>query len=187
MVKSECPNSLVRAALCRAQFKMDKNREKNSMKLLCLTANLIFKRHYSSYSPIFFNGLKQSGKYREDILDGLWNYQIVNSTMEETFNQWLTKQSSSCSICSFFTSNKTLANNFSSPSTVRSLLLSEICDSNHQDTSNELLQCSMCHISVHRDCYENLCLALNADINNEYEPWLCQRCSVKFQVRHSLH
>ncbi|UJR14914.1 hypothetical protein I4U23_001897 [Adineta vaga] len=180
---SDYPNPLIRAALCRAQFKMNKNQEKNSKKLLCLTAKLALKLAFcSSSSPILFNGLKQSGKYRENILNGLWNYQLLNTKSEQEFNQWLTKQSSYCSICFFFIANKTPTNDLSSLSSFRHLLMLEISDNIYQDNTNELLECSMCHISVHRDCYEYLCLALNADINNEYESWLCQRCSMKVQI-----
>jgi hypothetical protein len=48
--------------------------------------------------------------------------------------------------------------------------------------SNDLLLCTSCHISVHRECYENICLALNVQINNQYNRWYCQRCHLKRQV-----
>ncbi|CAF1410021.1 unnamed protein product [Adineta steineri] len=82
----QCTIPLIRAALYRAQFKMNKNQKKNSTKLLCLTAAVITKLSFSyssAYSPIYFNGLKQSGKYRENILNGLWNYQLLNHKSEQ--------------------------------------------------------------------------------------------------------
>jgi hypothetical protein len=169
---------LIRAALCRAQFKLNKNPIKNSNKLLCLTANLASRFSFSSSSSppplsISFNGLKQAGKYREHILHGLWNYQLLNIKSQQTFNQ----SSSSCSICYFFQANKNHGNQ-SSASSVRSLLISEI-----SEYSNELLQCSSCHISVHRECYESVCLAINAEISEENDRWLCQQCALKKQVK----
>jgi hypothetical protein len=175
---SQYPIPLIRAALCRAQFKMNKNSQKNSTKLLCLTAILSSNISYSL--PIFFNGLKQSGKYRENILNGLWNYQLLNIKSEQAFNQWLSNQSSYCSICYFFNTNKNGTNESSSR-----LLVSEGHD-NISDDPNELLQCSMCCISVHQECYENMCLAVNAEINEEHEKWLCQRCYLRKQVRRFL-
>jgi hypothetical protein len=160
---------------------MNKNPKKNSSKLLCLTAALTSNLSLSSSLPsICFNGLKQSGKYRENILNDLWNYQLLNIKSEQAFNRWLCHQSSYCSICNFFTTNKDNINN--SSSSFRCLLMSEVFYNSSQDNSNELLQCSMCHISVHRDCYESICLALNADINDEYDQWMCQRCAMTRQV-----
>ncbi|CAF1330441.1 unnamed protein product [Rotaria sordida] len=181
---------LIRAALYRAQFKMNKNLTKNSKKLLCLTANLVSNLSFSlsnfSFS-IFFNGLKQAGKYREHILNGLWNYQLLNIKFEQLFNQWLCNQSSHCSICYFFIANKSNKNDLNEPSSssVRYLLKSEVFY-NISDNLNELLQCSMCHINVHRDCYESICLALNVDINDEYDQWLCQRCTLKKQISNTI-
>ncbi|CAF4514474.1 unnamed protein product, partial [Rotaria sp. Silwood2] len=175
---------LIRAALYRAKFKMNKNPVKNSKKLLCLTARLV--SNFSCSFPIFFNGLKQAGKYREHILNGLWNYQLLNIKFEQLFNQWLYNQSSYCSICYFVNtnkSNKNVLNESSSP--IRSLLKSEVFYST-SNNSNELLQCSMCHISVHRDCYESICLALNVDINDKYDQWLCQRCTLKNQISNTI-
>ncbi|CAF0895237.1 unnamed protein product [Rotaria sordida] len=182
---------LIRAALYRGQFKMNKNLTKNSKKLLCLTANLVSNLSFSlsnfSFS-IFFNGLKQAGKYREHILNGLWNYQLLNIKFEQLFNQWLCNQSSYCSICYFFIANKSNKNDLnesSSSSSIRYLLKSEVFY-NISDNLNELLQCSMCHINVHRDCYESICLALNVDINDEYDQWLCQRCTLKKQISNTI-
>jgi hypothetical protein len=173
---SEYRIPIIRAALCRAQFKLKKNSKKNSNRLLCLTANLASKFFSSSsFLPIFFNGLKQSGKYRENILNGLWNYQLLNMKSEQLFNQWLSNQSSYCSICYFFKANK---NNLNQSSSIRSLLTSEI----FPNTSDELLQCSSCYINVHRDCYESVCLAINAEIFDEDDRWLCQRCVMRKQV-----
>ncbi|CAF3483655.1 unnamed protein product [Adineta steineri] len=183
----QCTIPLIRAALYRAQFKMNKNQKKNSTKLLCLTAAVTTKLSFSyssAYSPIYFNGLKQSGKYRENILNGLWNYQLLNHKSEQVYNRWLCNQSSSssCSICYFFNINK---NNRKDSLLFRSLLMSEAFYTNYENNSNELLQCSMCNISVHRDCYESICLAINADINDEYDQWLCQRCTLKIQTSSS--
>ena len=130
---------------------------------------------------MLFNGLKQAGKYRESILNGLWNHQLLNMKFEQKFNQWLCKQSSYCSICYFFIDYKSNKNNSNKISSIRYLLMSEV-DNNTSDNSNELLQCLICRICVHRDCYERLCLALNVQINDEYDPWLCQRCILKKQV-----
>ncbi|CAF4027552.1 unnamed protein product [Rotaria magnacalcarata] len=176
---SQYPVPLIRAALCRAKFQMNKNLIKNSHKLLCLTANLV--SNLPSSLSIFFNGLKQAGNYREDILDGLWNYQCLNIKSEQLFNRWLCNQSSHCSICYFFIANKSNTNDSNlSALSIRYLLKSEVFY-NSSDNSNELLRCSMCHISVHRECYESICLAINADINDEYDPWLCQHCILKKQ------
>jgi hypothetical protein len=164
---------LIRAALSRAQFKLEKNSKKNSMKLLCLTANLAMK--ISSFSsPIFFNGLKQSNKYRENLLNGLWNYQILNKQSEQLFNQWISNRICSCAICYLLNSNKKSENDYFL--SIRHLLM---LNQLNKKKSNDLLQCHNCYVSVHQDCYENLCLALNAQINNDYEPWICQRCSLE--------
>ena len=171
---------LIRAALYRAQFKMNKNQKKNSNKLLCLTA--ILASNHSSSSPHLFNGIKQSGKYRENILNGLWNYQLLNTNSEQAFNQWLCNHSSYCSICYLFIANKSNKNETNeSLLSMSHLLMSETCYTK-SNLSNELLQCSMCHINVHRECYESLCLAVNAEINDEYNQWFCQRCTLKKQV-----
>lgn len=169
---------LIRAALCRAEFKKSKHPQKPSNKLLCTAANLVSKLKYSSL-PIFFNGLKQAGKYREVILRGLWNYQMFDMQSERRFNQWLSGQTqSSCSICYLFQANK-----MSSSSS--SFLMSQVSYSTSTD-ANQLLQCSACHIRVHRVCYESICLAINADVCDDDEgdnqPWLCQRCTWKNQV-----
>ena len=180
MSTREHPIPLIRAALCRAQFKKTKNLRKNSNKLLCLTADIISNLSFSSL-PIFFNGLKHAGKYREHILSGLWNYQIFDIQSEQRFNQWLTHQSSSsCSICYFFQANK-----IQSSLSIRSFLMSEVSYPTSEH-SNELLQCSACHIRVHRQCYESVCLAMNVEIGEEEEPWLCQRCVSKNQVNNFL-
>lgn len=189
---SQYPVPLIRAALCRAQFKMNKNLKKSSHRLLCLTANSVFNLpSLISASPsslsITFNGLKQAGKYRENILNGVWNYQILNVKSEQLFNQWLSNQSSICSICYFFTANKSNTNDLhQSISSIRYLLKSEMCF-NSSNNSNELLRCSSCCICVHRECYECLCLGVNADISDQYDPWLCQRCSLIQKVRQILH
>ena len=157
---------LIRVALCRYEFKKRKGTtSKNSLKLLCLTANLVSQQTYSSY-PMIFNGLKQSGKYREQLLDGLWNYQLRNFNVEQRFNQWIS-QEYSCSICYFFQKNK-YSTGWKSCSVFSDLLCT--------NETNEILSCSQCCLTVHRTCYENLCLAINVDINQETQPWLCQRC-----------
>lgn len=167
---------LIRAALCRAEFKKSKNPSKSSTKLLCTTANLISNATFSSL-PVFFNGLKQAGKYRENILHGLWNYQMFDIHSERRFNQWLSGQtSSSCSICYFFQANKT-------SSSIPSFLPSQVFYPT-LDYSDQILQCSLCHVRVHRTCYESICLAINADICDEDQPWLCQRCTWKNQVNY---
>jgi hypothetical protein len=145
------------------------------MKLLCITANLAFNLPSLS-NPIIFNGLKHSNKYRESILNGLWNYEKLNKKTEELFNQWIYNQTSKCSICYLFNNNNNKNENDSLLS-IRYLLMSD-----EINISNDLLQCSDCYISVHRECYENLCLALNVRISDEYQQWFCQRCSLKKQV-----
>jgi hypothetical protein len=60
---------LIRAALGRAQFQLNKSQKKNCNKLLCLTASLL--SNLSAFSFNIFNCLKQAGKYRENILNGL--------------------------------------------------------------------------------------------------------------------
>ncbi|CAF1325651.1 unnamed protein product [Rotaria sordida] len=172
--KLEYPNSLIRAALCRAQFKLNKNKNKNSTKLLCLTANLVLNSSLLS-NPIFFNGLKQSNKYRENILNGLWNYQIIDKYSEKIFNQWLSNQISNCAICYLFTANK-----YENKSLliIRNLLMLDDLN-NKLNISNDLLKCTKCYVSVHRECYEIICLALNAKITDDYDHWYCQRCTLQ--------
>ncbi|CAF2737799.1 unnamed protein product [Rotaria sp. Silwood2] len=171
------PNPLIRAALCRAQFKLKKNKNKNSTKLLCLTANLASNLSSLSY-PIFFNGLKQSNKYRENILNGLWNYQIINKKTNELFNQWLANRISNCAICYLFT-----ANNYENESLLKIKHLLMLDDLNNKfNVSNDLLKCTTCHVSVHRECYEIICLALNVKINDDYKQWYCQRCTLQREV-----
>ncbi|CAF3684619.1 unnamed protein product [Adineta steineri] len=173
------PNPLIRAALCRAQFKLNKNRKKNSMKLLCLTANIAFHISSSSSSlPIVFNGLKQSSKYRENILNGLWNYQIIDQKSEQIFNQWLNNQISNCAICYLFTANKY---NDKSSVTIRHLFTLDE-PNNKLNISDNLLECTDCHVTVHQECYDNVCLALNAKLTDEYDTWYCQRCTLKKQL-----
>ena len=174
---TEYPNPLIRAALCRAQLKLNKNRKKNSTKLLCITADLA-KTIISVSNLIIFNGLKQSNKYRENILNGLWNYQLVNKKTEQIFNEWLSNGMSICAICYLFTANK---HENESLLSIRHLL---ICDEFNDkfNTSNDLLKCALCHVTVHRECYEYLCLALNVQINEEYDQWYCQRCIWKRKV-----
>jgi len=174
---SQYPNSLIRAALCRAQFKLNKNRKRNSMKLLCLTANIAFNLS-SLFNPIVFNGLKQSNKYRENILNGLWNHQLLNKNSEQIFNQWLCSQISNCAICYLFTSNKYQNESLLS---IRHLFMLDKLN-NKSNISNDLLRCTACHVSVHEECYDNVCLALNAKINDDYDQWYCQRCTLKRQV-----
>ncbi|CAF3817635.1 unnamed protein product [Rotaria magnacalcarata] len=82
---------LIRAALSRSQFELNKSQKKNCNKLLCLTASLV--SNLSTFSFNIFKYLKQTGKYRENILNGLWNYHLLNIKPEQTFNQWLCKQS----------------------------------------------------------------------------------------------
>jgi hypothetical protein len=165
-------NPLVRAALCRARFKFEKNSKKNSIRLLCLTANLAMKNSLFS-SAIFFNGLKQSNKYRENLLNGLWNYQLRNNHSEQLFHQWLTNRICSCAICYLLNSNKKFENDYFL--SIRHLLMLKQL----KTKSNDLLQCHQCFVTVHQDCYENLCLALNVEINYDDEPWICQRCSLQ--------
>ena len=154
---------LIRAAFDRAEFKMQKNREKNSTKLLCLTARLA--SCLPSTSLQMFSGLKHSGKYREEILKDLWNFQNFDLQTERNFNRWLSNTFSSCSICSFIDAAD------------QPWRLVDV-------RSDELLECSTCQIRVHRVCYENLCLAMNVQINDDDddETWHCQRCSIKEQV-----
>jgi len=123
--------------------------------------------------PNFFYGLKQSHKYREEILHGLWNYQILNHSIERVFNQWLNQ----CAICYLFYSNDQQFENESVLS-FRHLWIFE----RYNRKSNELLQCNDCHVCVHRECYDNLSLALNVQILDCYERWFCQRCNLKKQV-----
>jgi len=141
------------------------------LKLLCLTGNLALNLSSSLSIPIFFNGLKQSNKYRETILNGLWNYQLLNKKSEQLFNQWL----SNCSICYIFNSNNKYEND--SILSIRHLLMLD-----KLNISNDIFQCNDCHVIVHQDCYENLCLALNVQINDQYDQWYCQRCILQRQV-----
>ncbi|CAF1597321.1 unnamed protein product [Adineta ricciae] len=167
-------NPLIRAALYRAQFKLNKNFEKNSRKLLCLTANLAFNLPSSVLFPIVFHGLPQAHKYRENILDGLWSYQILNRSSEQLFNQWIKNRISNCAICYLFTANK--YDNQPSVSVSQLFLLDEL-----NDMSNRILECSDCRVSVHQQCYDQLCLALNVIIPDECDPWCCQRCYLRRQ------
>ncbi|CAM4802777.1 unnamed protein product [Rotaria magnacalcarata] len=167
---SEYPDALIRAALCRAQLKLNRSRKKNSTRLLCLTAHLALNSP-SLPAPILFNGLKQSHKYRETILNGLWNYQSLNIKSEQAFNQW----SSSCAVCCLFNANKFQNESISR---MRNLLMLDKLN-NKSNVSNDLLKCSTCYVSVHRECYEIVCLALNVPIKIEYKQWYCQRCTVK--------
>lgn len=165
------PNPHIRAALSRALFKLNKNSKKNSFKLLCLTANLAWNLSTIKFPTISFNGLKQSNKYRESILNGLWNYQLLNNQCEQLFNQSL----KICSICSLFNSNKKFEND--SRLKLRCLLMLD-----KRKFSKHFLQCYDCHVRVHEECYEYLCLALNIQINDQYEQWICQRCSLRREV-----
>ncbi len=144
------------------------------MKLLCLTSNLVLNLSYLA-NPICFNGLKQSNKYRENILNGLWNYQLLNKKSEQLLNQWLSNRISNCAICYLFISNKKSEND--SLLKIRHLFML-----NKSNISNDLFQCNDCHVSVHQDCYENICLALNIQITDEYDQWYCQRCILRRQV-----
>ncbi|CAF4561395.1 unnamed protein product, partial [Rotaria magnacalcarata] len=157
---SEYPDALIRAALCRAQLKLNRSRKKNSTRLLCLTAHLALNSP-SLPAPILFNGLKQSHKYRETILNGLWNYQSLNIKSEQAFNQW----SSSCAVCCLFNANKFQNESISR---MRNLLMLDKLN-NKSNVSNDLLKCSTCYVSVHRECYEIVCLALNVPIKIEYK------------------
>ncbi|UJR31768.1 hypothetical protein I4U23_019246 [Adineta vaga] len=168
---SQYPTPLIRAALCRAQFKLNKNRDKNATKLLCLTATTVFNLPSLSF-PTVFNGLKQANKYRENILNGLWNYQILNKKSEQLFNQWIKHRISICAICYLFTANQD--ENQSSISIPYLFPFGEV-----NQMSNKLLECHDCHVIVHQHCYIYLCLALNATISDEDEPWYCQRCHLK--------
>ncbi|CAF1569933.1 unnamed protein product [Rotaria sp. Silwood1] len=170
----EYPNPLIRVALCRAQYKLKKNKNKNSIKLLCLTANLVLNIS-SLTNLIIFNGLEKANKYRENILNGLWNYQIINKKIEKFFNQWLTYRISNCSICYLFIANK---HDNESLLTIKHLLMLNNLN-NKFNISNDLLKCNICHVSVHRECYEIICLALNVDINDNYDQWYCQRCTLQ--------
>lgn len=156
------PNPLIRAALDRADVQMQKNPSKNSKKLLCLTARLVST--LSSTSLHLFYGLKHSGKYREAMLENLWNYHAFDLRTEQTFNRWLQTRFSPCAICSLFASIEQPWKLFS-------------------NDADEILQCSTCHVHVHRQCYENVCLAMNVQIDEEYQPWICQRCLIREQVK----
>lgn len=174
---SEYSNSLIRAAIYRARFKLNKNKQKDSMRLLCITAVKAF--NLSSLSaPILFHGLIKSNKYRENLLNGLWSYQSRNLKSEQAFNQWLSNRICNCAICYLFNANK--YDNESSVSTQHLFMLDEI--NNKIIMSNDMLKCSHCYVSVHRECYENLCLALNVKIHDKYVPWYCQRCSLENEV-----
>ena len=167
-----CPTPLVRAALSRAKFKMEKNPTKNSNKLLCLTARLLANLPTPPLLDSFY-GLKQSGKYREHLLNGLWNYQSLDLKSVQAFNHWFSSHLSPCAICSLLVRSQSSALLYQ--------LLGAEKPERQASVAEELLQCSMCHVSVHRQCYEDVCLAMNVPIDEEYSPWLCQRCILKEQ------
>lgn len=177
----EYPNSHIRAALNRAQFKLNKNSKKNSMKLLCRTAGLAREilPTYSS-TPMFFSGLKQANKYRENLLENLWNYQLLNEQTQRRFNQWFTDRLSSCAICYLFlSSNKSENEIFFS---LRHLFSFKTYSDKH--SWNNFFQCHQCAVRIHQECYVNMCLALNVQIENDNDDeWLCQRCVLQRQVR----
>lgn len=178
---SDYPNSHIRAALCRAEFKLNKNPTKNSMKLLCLSARLARNiLSTSSSTPMLFSGLKQANKYREVLLQNLWNYQLLNEQTEQRFNQWLADRLSPCAICYLFlSSNKSENEIFFS---IRHLFSFKTYSDKH--SLNHFFQCQQCAVRIHQECYVNMCLALNVQIeNHNEEDWLCQRCVMQRQVR----
>lgn len=136
-------------------------------------ANLVYKSPSLS-TPILFQGLKQSNKYRENILNGLWNYQLLNKTVEQAFNQWLSK----CAICYLFNANKLKTESLIE---IRNLLMLDEYK-NKSNISNDLLKCNSCYVRVHRECYETICLALNVQITDIFDQWCCQRCILRKQV-----
>ena len=150
---------------------MKLNKNSKSLKLLCLTAKLVMNVSLQSTKLNLFHGLKQSNKYREELLHGLWNYQILNSQSEQDFNHWLSTRISPCAICYLFNSN----NKYNSHLflSIRHLLN---FDQLNTKSHYQLVQCEDCFVTVHEDCYENLCLALNIQIKETNQSWLCQRC-----------
>ena len=183
LLTRSCSVPIVRAALSRAQFKMNKNPDSKSTRLLCLTACRASTLPSLSLL-VSLNGVQQSSKYREQILDGLWNYQRLNTKTERIFNRWLAAQAPHCSICYLFTANKSTRKHLDhSPTSLYPLLLSELLDSS-STVSDVSLECSMCHVTVHRQCYESLSLALDASISDDFDSWHCQRCTLRKQVTH---
>ena len=177
---ADYPNPHIRAALCRAQFKYKKNPTKNSMKLLCLSARLA--SNLSSSNSIFFSGLKQANKYRENLLENLWNYQLPNEQTERTFNQWFANRYSSCAICSLILSSNNNRSENEIFASIRHLLSWKI--PSDKNSSTAFLQCHQCAVRIHQECYVNLCLALNVQIEDQdREEWFCQRCVLRRQVR----
>ncbi|CAF0775818.1 unnamed protein product, partial [Didymodactylos carnosus] len=185
---------LLRAALFRSKLKL----KTQNNTLLNLTSNIIEKYQSkleynlsSSNKPLWlFNGLKQAGKYREQILSGLWQFNNMNIDFdkEKLFNQWLSLKLPYCSICQLFTMNK---DNESDIEREQEPLVNDVIFHlfNKQvpttpTTPNPLIltQCQKCKIVVHQTCYANIC-KLNNNLTNIFDEqtnneqqWLCQRC-----------
>ena len=171
---------LIRAALTRARFKLENDQKGNTRQLLCLAASGAWRLPSSllaSFSHTFL-GLEQSGQYRQTSLHNLWNYQSVNTSVEQKFNLWLSTHRSPCAICYLFTANKNDHEPFSSVQSLAFLLTGETTSK-----STDTLTCTRCQTSVHRECYDNVCSTLNVEISNQFKPWLCQRCTSQERVR----
>ncbi|CAF0730238.1 unnamed protein product [Didymodactylos carnosus] len=185
---------LLRSALSRSKSKL----KTQNNTLLSLTSNIVEKYQskleydlFSSIKPLWlFNGLKQAGKYREQILCELWQFNNVKYDFdkEKSFNQWLSLKAPHCSICQLFTMNK---DNESDIEQEQEFLVNDVVFHlfNKQvpttSASPKLLiltQCQKCKIVVHQTCYRNICMLNNNSTNlsdeetNNQQQWLCQRC-----------
>ena len=173
---------LIRAALVRARLEFDTNPKANTRQLLYLAASIVWRLPHSLLAtfPHTFLGLEQSGQYRQASLHNLWNYQSADASCEQRFNLWLSNHRSSCSICYLLTANKHDNEQFSSAQSLVFLLTGKAASTS---TSTQTLTCTRCQTSVHRECYDNVCSALDVDPSDQCHPWLCQRCTWQERVR----
>lgn len=166
------PVPLVRAAIGRVLFKIQTNRRRT---LLSIVGKKLSATSINGSDSKFFYGLKHAANYRHEILNGLWNFQSSDLVAERSINQYLTSQNLPCSICYLLSSNKIKENLLH----ISPFIIDQICSDSRQK-DDEILQCAQCSVSVHRLCYDNVCVAMNVQLDkDEYEPWLCQRCSLR--------
>ena len=176
------PHPLLRAALNRVESTTDNRPNSDPRKLLSITADLTS----SVVSPLnvsMFYGLQQADTYRETMLSGLWQYQPVDQYLETLFNRWLTSRSPHCAICYLLTTNQSERQSVLPLHSV--LFFKE--SRRKASPSTDLLTCSQCQIRVHRECYESTCLILNVKNDDQPNPWYCQRCRLRRQVRQFRH
>jgi hypothetical protein len=150
--------------------------------LLNRTSEIIEKTFSSIESVRIFNGLEYSNDFREQILDGLWNFQSFHQQTEIFFNQWLTNRYSSCAICFLFSANHRKDQSFD----VLKYFFFYDENFSSMSTNESFLTCSQCQVRVHRQCYESISLALNVPIVSKSNPWRCQRCFLKAKVKLSF-